>query len=72
MFFFDCLRLLLYLVRPLWRPMNNYCKLQLFIKKISLFFSCKFFQFLVIKTLDSKLYPDPQLGKMLDPYADPH
>jgi hypothetical protein len=34
------------------------------------FYSCNFFQFLVIKTLDSELDPDPQLGKMQDP--DPH
>jgi hypothetical protein len=29
-----------------------------------------YFQFLGIKTLDLELYPDPQLGKMLD--FDPH
>jgi hypothetical protein len=29
-----------------------------------------FFKFLVIKTLDSELNPDPQLGKMPDPYPD--
>jgi hypothetical protein len=36
------------------------------------FYSCLFFLFLVIKTLDLELDtdPDPQLGKMLDP--DPH
>ncbi len=39
-------------------------------KKYQIFFSCKIFQFLVIKTLDSELDPDRQLGKMLDP--DPH
>jgi hypothetical protein len=44
-------------------------KLQLFITKF--FFSAViFFQFLVIKTLDSELDPDPHLGKMLD--LDPH
>jgi hypothetical protein len=31
-----------------------------------------FFQFLVIKTLDLELFPDPQSEKMLDPYPDPH
>jgi hypothetical protein len=31
-----------------------------------------FLKFLVIKTLDSELDPDPQLGKMLDPDPDPH
>jgi hypothetical protein len=29
------------------------------IKKFPIFFSCKFFQFLVNKTLDSELNPDP-------------
>jgi hypothetical protein len=43
-------------------------KLQFFIKKnIQFVCSCKFFQFLVIKTLDSDLDPDPLLGTMLDP-----
>jgi hypothetical protein len=47
-------------------------KLQ-FIKKICDFFSTvNFFKILVIKTLDSELDPDPQLGKMLDPDPDPH
>jgi hypothetical protein len=41
------------------------------ITKLQFFFSAvHFFQFLVIKTLDPDPYPDPQLGKMLDP--DPH
>jgi hypothetical protein len=41
--------------------------------KYKSFTAVKFFQFLVIKTLDSELdpdsypYPDPQLGKVLDP-----
>ena len=26
---------------------------------------------MVIKNLDSELDPDPQLGKLLDPYSDP-
>ncbi len=56
-------------------------KLKFLFKKISNFSSCTFFSILVIKTLDSELdprypdpYPDPQLGKMLDPdlYPDPH
>ena len=34
------------------------------------FTAVNFFQFLVIKTLDSELDPDPELGKLLDPY--PH
>jgi hypothetical protein len=45
-------------------------KLQFFIKKISSFFSAvNYFQFLIIKTLDSELDSDPdtQLRKMLDP-----
>ncbi len=45
-------------------------KLEFFIKKNIQFFSAvNVFQFLVIKTLDSELDPDPnsQLGKMLDP-----
>jgi hypothetical protein len=45
-------------------------KLQFFIKQYPIFFSCYFFKFLVNKTLDSELDPDPQLGKRLDP--DPH
>ncbi len=36
-------------------------------KKYPISFSCKIFQFSVIKTLDSELDPDPQLDKMLDP-----
>ncbi len=31
-----------------------------------------FLQFSVIKTLDSELDLDPQLGKMLEPDSDPH
>jgi hypothetical protein len=44
------------------------------IKKIEFLFSFKFSQFLVIKTLDPELDPDPQLETMLDPdpYPDPH
>jgi hypothetical protein len=45
--------------------------LQFFIKKIYKFFSTvNFFKFLLIKTLDSELDPDSQLGKLQDP--DPH
>jgi hypothetical protein len=40
------------------------------LKKDPLFSAVNFFQFSVIKTLDSELDPDPQLGKMPDP--DPH
>ncbi len=49
-------------------------KLQFLIKKIEFLFSFKFSQFLVIKTLDPELDPDPQLETMLDPdpYPDPH
>ncbi len=46
-------------------------KLQFLIHKIQKSFTAvKFFQFLVITTMDSELDPDPQLGKVLDP--DPH
>ncbi len=46
-------------------------KLQFSIQKILKGFTAvSLFQFLVIKTLDSELDPDPQLEKMLDP--DPH
>jgi hypothetical protein len=58
-------------VRPVWRPRDN--KIAFFYQKNIQFFSAEIFsQFLVIKTLDSELdpYPDPQVGKMLDP--DPH
>jgi hypothetical protein len=43
-------------------------KLQfLFLKKSNFFFGCYFFSsILIIKTLDSELDPDPELGKMLD------
>ncbi len=42
--------------------------MQFFFKKISTFFSAvNFFKYLVIKTLDLELDPDPQLEKMLDP-----
>jgi hypothetical protein len=44
-------------------------KLQNLIKKISLFSDVNFFQLKVIKTQDSELDPDRQLGKML--YPDP-
>jgi hypothetical protein len=45
-------------------------KLQFFSKKYPISFAAvNFFQFL-IKTLDSELDPDLQIGKMLDP--DPH
>jgi hypothetical protein len=54
-------------VRPLRRPRDN--QITIFFKKNVQFFP-NFFQFLVVKTLDSELDPDPQLGKMLDP--DPH
>ncbi len=44
-----------------------------YIKKNIWFFpAVNFFKFLVIKTLDSEMDPDPQLGKMLDPDPDPH
>jgi hypothetical protein len=42
--------------------------LQFLIHKIYLFFSFKFFQFLVIKNLDPELDPDPDQ----DPDPDPH
>ncbi len=59
MLFFDAWRLLLLIGQPLgdlWL-----CKLQCVIKKILIFFSWKFVQFFVIKTLD----PDPE------PYLNP-
>jgi hypothetical protein len=46
-------------------------KLQFLNKKNIIFFSAlNFFQFLVIKTLDPELDPDPKLEKMLDPDPD--
>jgi hypothetical protein len=48
-------------------------KLQFFPEKYPIFIQLYFLlQFLVIKTLDSELDLDPQLGKMLDPDPDPH
>jgi hypothetical protein len=50
-------------------------KLKFSIKKYKKYLQLKFFlKFLVIKTLDSELDPDPdpQLGKMLDLDPDPH
>ncbi len=35
------------------------------------FSALNFFQFVVSKTLDPELDPDPQLEKMLDLYPDP-
>jgi hypothetical protein len=37
-----------------------------------MFSAVNFLKFLVIKSLDSELHPDPQLGKMLDTDPDPH
>ncbi len=58
---------------PLWR--QRISKLQFSIQKIiKKMTNVIFFQFLVIKTLDAELDPDPfpELGKMLDPGPDPH
>jgi hypothetical protein len=60
-------------VRPLWRPRDNSIGISLYKKNNQFFSAVNFFQFLVIKkTLDPELDPDPLLGKMLDPYSDPH
>jgi hypothetical protein len=70
--FFCSLCVLYHLYRGLWRD-----ELHFLIQKNKINFTAVYFvQFLVIKTLDSKLDPDPYpepdplLGKMLDP--DPH
>jgi hypothetical protein len=60
MFSFEGRRLLLLLGCPLFRLRDKYGKIAIFdLKKNSFLPAVYFFTFLVIKTLDPDLYPDP-------------